>query len=233
MVINMDNFKLVIEGLKRDARFQVGLSAEQSNALAQQVGAMTETLNSLAQRTQAIRADTRLSDQGKIDDTAQARTEAQASINKHAQQISRQAIITDLTQRVATRTNGAREKAKAAMGPDAGLLAQELRQSVLPKLIKNGEQLGVKPARTLEKLIQQAAEKYGENPSKAETIIGALSVGWPWCPDLPEGALQEVERTIARQVAGEEQAQLEQAQAVQRLVDHATGEALKMARNQA
>lgn len=229
----MNDFKLVVESLKRDARFQVGLSTEQSNALAQQVQPMAEALSNLAQRVQAIRSDTRLSDQGKTDDTATARAAAATSINKHAASISRQAVIDDMRQRVSTKTAGTREKAKAAMGPDAGLLAQELRQSVLPRLIKNGEQLGVKPAQTVAKLIKQAAERYSENPSKAETIVNALAVGWPWCPDLPDGTLAEVERTISRQVSAEEQAQLEEAQKVQALVDRATEDALRLARNQA
>lgn len=228
----MEHFKLSVENLKKNARFAIGLSAEHATSLVQQAETLAGPLATLRAKVKAIRSDSRLSDAGKSADVAASKAEAAQQIEQLAAKIGRHALIVDLNQRVATRTNGARERARQETQQDAAMLALELRQYVLPKLVKDGETMRVPASRTLEKMVLKFAESYSENPAKSEAVISALSVGWPWCPDLPEGTLAQVNDLIAGQVAGEEQQALVQAQQVQGLIDRATEAAMQEVREQ-
>lgn len=230
----MNKFKLEIEALKKTARFQLNMPLEQSNALAAQLEPMAETLSNLKQRVQAIRADNRLSDSGKAGDVAQAKSDAAQQVNAIAQQISRQAVIADLAQRVNTRLTGSRERARQAMGTDAALLAQELRLHVIPRLLADAKQQHIPAQQALGNFIQQAAERFSLDPVKAEIVIQSAATGWPWVAiDVEPETMTRVNEIIARQVAAEEQAALEQAQAVQGLIGRVTETALQSVREQA
>ena len=52
-----------------------------------------------------------------------------------------------------------------------------------------------------------------------ETVINALSVGWPFTEDLPVDVLRRADAVIAEQVAPDEFNQLRQAEGVQHLID--------------
>lgn len=228
----MEKFKLSLEQLKRDARFQVGLSAEQATNLVQETEPIGEALAHLKARVKAIRGDARLSDNGKTADVATAKAEAAKQIEQLAAKIGRHDLIVDLAQRVATRTNGARERARKETQQDAAMLALELRQYVLPRLLKEGEVMRVPASRTLEKMVLKFAESYASNPAKSEAVISALSVGSPWCPDLPEGTIDRVNELISSQVAAEEQTKLEEAEQVQALLDKVVESAQQTVREQ-
>lgn len=225
----MNTYKLALEALKRDARHSVGLSQEQAQSLCESLQPIGAALQTYQTKTLSIRKNSMLSDAGKNAEVDQARNEAFDAIVSHAASVDRTKIISDLAQRVSTRVQGTRTKAAAAQ-KDATALAAELRQSVLPALIRKGEGMQISPARTAEKMALKAAENYAANPGKAETVLSALSVGWPWCPDLPEGTLAQVESIIAQTVASDEQSALLQAKGIQALIDKvvaAAGQSLK------
>ena len=213
-----DKTALVIEQLKRDAKFTIGLEDDQRDYLAKQTEPFRRILDSLADETKAIRANGRLSFDAIAEDVQVAREKALVLIERHASAISRSAVIDDLSRRVTSKVATTR-KANSEGQPGADALATELRQHVLPKMIVDGEGRQVPASQTVAKLVLQAAERYTENPSKHEVIINALSVGWPFTEDLPVDVLQQVDAVIAEQVAPDEFNQLRQAEGVQHLID--------------
>jgi len=215
----MNKFKLSIEALRRDARFTVGLTAEQADHLARQMEPVDRLLEAYRARLLEIRKDGRLSDSGKAADVGKARSAVLEAISQHSQSVSKTALLQDLRQRIATKTNGARERAQKAMPPDAGALAQELRQSILPRMLKDAEDRKIPGEQVVAKLIMRAAEGYASDPGKAELIISSLAIGWPWAPTLPEGTMQAGGAVIASQIAAEEQQALVQTQSIQQLFD--------------
>ncbi len=213
-----NSFRLALEGFKKDCRFKIGLPPEQAETLFQQIRPIADELKNFKSKVVSIRKNNMLSDSGKAAEVDQARTATLEQIVEYAAKIDRTEIISDLARRVNQSVRGSREKAQKSFSPDAALLAQEIRQHILPGLVREGKNMQISPARTAEKMALKAAEQYSTDPAKMETVIGALSVGWPWCPDLPEGTLAQVEAVIAGQVASEEQAALLQAQGVQALL---------------
>lgn len=213
-----DKTALVIEQLKRDAKFTIGLEDDQRDYLAKQTEPFRRILDSLADETKAIRANGRLSFDAIAEDVQVAREKALVLIERHASAISRSAVIDDLSRRVTSKVATTR-KANSEGQPGADALATELRQHVLPKMIVDGEGRQVPASQTVAKLVLQAAERYTENPSKHEVIINALSIGWPFTEDLPTGILQQADAVIAEQVAPDEFNQLRQAEGVQHLID--------------
>ena len=213
-----DKTALVIEQLKRDAKFTIGLEDDQRDYLAKQTEPFRRILDSLADETKAIRANGRLSFDAIAEDVQVAREKALVLIERHASAISRSAVIDDLSKRLVSKVATTR-KANMQAQQDAAQLSTELRQAVLPKMIAEGEGRQIPAPQTVAKLVLQAAERYTENPSKHEVIINALSVGWPFTEDLPVDVLQQVDAVIAEQVAPDEFNQLRQAEGVQHLID--------------
>ena len=213
-----DKTALVIEQLKRDAKFTIGLEDDQRDYLAKQTEPFRRILDSLADETKTIRANGRLSFDAIAEDVQVAREKAIVLIERHASAISRSAVIDDLSKRLVSKVATTR-KANMQAQQDAAQLSTELRQAVLPKMIAEGEGRQIPAPQTVAKLVLQAAERYTENPSKHEVIINALSVGWPFTEDLPVDVLQQVDAVIAEQVAPDEFNQLRQAEGVQHLID--------------
>ena len=183
-----DKTALVIEQLKRDAKFTIGLEDDQRDYLAKQTEPFRRILDSLADETKAIRANGRLSFDAIAEDVQVAREKAIVLIERHASAISRSAVIDDLSKRLVSKVATTR-KANMQAQQDAAQLSTELRQAVLPKMIAEGEGRQIPAPQTVAKLVLQAAERYTENPSKHEVIINALSIGWPFTEDLPTGIL--------------------------------------------
>ena len=175
---------LAIEQLKRDTKFTIGLEDDQRDYLAKQTEPFRRILDSLADETKAIRANGRLSFDAIAEDVQVAREKALVLIERHASTISRVNVIDDLSRRVVSKA-GTTRRANSEAQPGADALATELRQHVLPRLIAEGTARQIPAPQTAAKLALQAAERYTENPSKHETVIRALSVGWPFCEDLP------------------------------------------------
>jgi hypothetical protein len=229
----MEHFKLAVENLKRDARHTIGLNLEQVTNLAQQTEPIAMALANLKSKVKAIRGDARLSDGGKTTDVSTAKSEAATHINDLAQQIGRHAVIVDMNQRIATKVTGARERAKAAMGADAALLAQELRLHVIPRLLNEAKMQQIPSNQALGKMARRAAEGYAESPVKAEIVLQACTTGWPWVQGEVDGeTLAQVNDLIAGQVAGEEQGFIIEAQAVQGLLDRVVNAAMQTVREQ-
>lgn len=217
--IMTNTFALSLEQFKKDCRFKLNLSAEQTQNLYESLNPISEALRNYKNKVLAIRRNSMLSDEGKNVEADKARNEAFEAIISHAATVDRSEIIRDLQQRVNTKVVGARERARMGMGPDAAMLAQELRQSVLPRQLKDGENMRIPAGQTVARMVMRASEGYSADPSKSELIIGALSIGWPWAPNLPEGTLAQAEAVIAGQVASDMQAELQQAQGVQGLLN--------------
>ena len=209
---------LAIEQLKRDTKFTIGLEDDQRDYLAKQTEPFRRILDSLADEVRTIRANGRLSFDAIAEDVQVAREKALVLIERHASTISRVNVIDDLSRRVVSKA-GTTRRANSEAQPGADALATELRQHVLPRLIAEGTARQIPAPQTAAKLALQAAERYTENPSKHETVIRALSVGWPFCEDLPVDVLHQVDAVIAEQVAPDELAQLQQAQGIQQALD--------------
>ena len=209
---------LAIEKLKRDAKFTIGLEDDQRDYLVKQTEPFQRILDGLADETKTIRANGRLSAEAISEDVQVARQKAVDLIQRHANAISRSAVIDDLSRRVVSKVAATR-KANSEGLPGADALAMELRQHVLPRLIAEGTARQVPASQTAAKLALEAAQRYSTNPSKHETVIRALSVGWPFCEDLPVDVRQQVDAVIAEQVAPDEVAQLQQAQGIQQALD--------------
>jgi len=215
-----NSFRLALEQFKKDARFKIGLPPEQAEHLAQQVQPLTDTLEALQARVQAIRKDGNLSTAGQNTKVAEAKAEVADFINKFADGISRHKIISDLAQRVSTKVNGTRGRARKEQPQDAAQFAQELRLHVIPKALADAKMQQIPPAQALAKMAMRAAEGYVDNMVKAEIVLQACGTGWPWvAAELSPETMTEVESIIAGQVASEEQAALQQAQGVQALID--------------
>ena len=214
----MNRTTLAIEQLKRDAKFTIGLEDDQRDYLVKQAQPFQQILDRLADETKTIRANGRLSAEAIAEDAQVARQKAVALIQRHANAISRSTVIDDLGKRVVSKVAAVR-KANSEGLPGADELATELRQHVLPRLIAEGEGRQIPAPQTVAKLALQAAERYAENPSKHETVIRALSVGWPFTEDLPVDVLRRADAVIAEQVAPDEFNQLRQAEGVQYLID--------------
>ena len=214
----MNRTTLAIEQLKRDAKFTIGLDDDQRDYLIKQAQPFQQILDNLADETKGIRANGRLSAEAIAEDAQVARQKAVAMIQRHANAISRSTVIDDLGKRVISKVAAVR-KANSEGLPGADELATELRQHVLPRLIAEGEGRQIPAPQTVAKLALQAAERYAENPSKHETVIRALSVGWPFTEDLPVDVLRRADAVIAEQVAPDEFNQLRQAEGVQHLID--------------
>ena len=208
---------LAIEQLKRDAKFTIGLEDDQRDYLVKQAEPFQQVLGSLADEIKTIRANGRLSFDAIAEDVQVARQKAVGLIQRHANAISRSTVIDDLSKRVASKVAAVR-KANSEGLPGADEVATELRQHVLPRLIAEGEGRQIPAPQTVVKLALQAAERYTENPSKHETVIRALSVGWPFCEDLPEETKAQVDAILAAQVAPDEVAQLQQARGIQQAI---------------
>ncbi|MBV5317810.1 MAG: hypothetical protein JZU50_08365 [Desulfobulbaceae bacterium] len=221
--------KLALESLRKTIRFNVGLNQEDAEKMVTQLKPMVAIIDALQDQVKAIRANGRLSTEGKAADVAKATAMASERIAQHAATISRDPLVKDFAQRVSTRTTGARERARAE-AKEASTLALELRQYVLPRLLADGKAMQIPPAQTVGKLVLRAAEDYSTNPAKAEAVISALSVGWPLCPDLPPETTQRINDIIAGQVAPAELAGLKEMQGVQAAIDVATAEILQSVR---
>ena len=210
---------LAIERLKKDAKFTVGLDDDSQVAyLVKQAAPFQQILGSLADETKTIRANSRLSVEAIAEDVQVARERAVDLIQRHANAISRSTVIDDLSKRVVSRVAAVR-KANSEGQPGADALATELRQHVLPRLIAEGEGRQVPASQTVAKLALEAAQRYSTNPAKHEVVLNALSVGWPFCEDLPVDVRQQVDAVIAEQIVPNETAQLQQAQGIQRALD--------------
>ena len=215
----MNRTTLAIEQLKRDAKFTIGLGEDSQVAyLVKQAQPFQQILDNLADETKGIRANGRLSAEAIAEDAQVARQKAVDLIQRHANAISRSTVIDDLSKRVVSKVAAVR-KANSEGLPGADELATELRQHVLPRLIAEGEGRQIPAPQTVAKLALQAAERYAENPSKHETVIRALSVGWPFTEDLPEETRAQVDAILAAQVAPDEVAQLQQARGIQQALD--------------
>ena len=178
-----------------------------------QVEPFQQILDSLADEIKTIRANGRLSFEAINEDVQAARERAVALIQRHASTISRANVIDDLSRRVVSKVATTR-KGNSEAQPGADALATELRQHVLPRLIAEGT-----ARQTAAKLVLEAAQRYSTNPAKMETVINALSVGWPFTEDLPVDVLRRADAVIAEQVAPDEFNQLRQAEGVQHLID--------------
>ncbi len=228
----MNKTALAVEQLKRDAKFAVGLDDDSQVAyLVKQAQPFQQILDNLADEIKTIRANSRLSVEAINEDAQAARQRAVALIQRHANAISRGNVIDDLHKRVASKVATAR-RANSEGLPGADALATELRQHVLPRLIAEGEGRQIPAPQTVAKLVLRAAERYTENPSKHETVIRALSVGWPFTEDLPVDVLHQVDAVIAEQVAPDELAQLQQAQGIQQALARVVEAAQMDARGQ-
>ena len=205
---------LAIEQLKKDAKFTVGLDDDSQVAyLVKQAQPFQQILDNLADEIKTIRANSRLSFEAINEDVQAARERAVALIQRHASTISRANVIDDLSRRVVSKVATTR-KGNSEAQPGADALATELRQHVLPRLIAEGT-----ARQTAAKLVLEAAQRYSTNPAKMETVINALSVGWPFTEDLPVDVLHQVDAVLAAQIAPDETAQLQQAQGIQQALD--------------
>ena len=209
---------LAIEKLKRDAKFTIGLEDDQRDYLAKQTEPFQQVLGSLANEIKTIRANGRLSAEAMVEDVAQAKERAGLLIERHASTISRSTVIGDLSKRVTSKVAAVR-KANGEGLPGASALATELRQHVLPRLIAEGEGRQIPAQQTAAKMVLEAAQRYSTSPAKMETVIRALSVGWPFTEDLPEETKAQVDAILAAQVAPDEVAQLQQARGIQQALD--------------
>ena len=214
----MNRTTLAIEQLKRDAKFTIGLEDDQRDYLVKQAQPFQQILDNLADETKGIRANGRLSAEAIAEDAQVARQKAVDLIQRHANAISRSTVIDDLSKRVVSKVAAVR-KANSEGLPGADELATELRQHVLPRLIAEGEGRQIPAPQTVAKLALQAAQRYSTNPAKMETVIRALSVGWPFTEDLPEETRAQVDAILAAQVAPDEVAQLQQARGIQQALD--------------
>ena len=223
---------LAFERLKKDAKFTVGLDdGSQVAYLVKQAAPFQQILDGLTDEIKAIRANSRLSAGAIAEDVQVARERAVDLIQRHANAISRSAVIDDLSKRVASKVAAVR-KANSEGQPGADALATELRQHVLPRLIAKGEGRQIPAPQVVGKLALQAAERYTENPSKHETVIRALSVGWPFTEDLPAETKVQVDAILAAQIAPDEVAQLQQARGIQQALDRVAEAAQMDARGQ-
>lgn len=222
---------LAIEQLKRDAKFTIGLEDDQRDYLVKQAEPFQRILDSLADEIKTIRSNGRLSAEAISEDVQAARERAVALIQRHANAISRSTVIDDLSKRVVGRVAAVR-KANSEGLPGADALSTELRQAVLPKLIAEGEKNRIPAQQVVGKLAVQVAERYIEAPGKMETILNALSVGWPFCEDLPEETKAQVDAILAAQIAPDEVAQLQQARGIQQVLDQVASAAQQDARGQ-
>ena len=210
---------LAVEQLKRDAKFTIGLGEDiQVAYLVKQAAPFRQILGNLADEIKTIRTNGRLSAEAIIEDVAKAKERAGLLIQRHANAISRSAVIDDLSKRVVSRVAAVR-KANSEGQPGADAFATELRQHVLPRLIAEGEGRQIPAPQTVAKLAMEAAQRYSTNPAKMETVINALSIGWPFTEDLPVDVLHQVDAVLAAQIAPDETAQLQQAQGIQRALD--------------
>ena len=214
----MNKTALAIEQLKRDAKFTIGLEDDQRDYLIKQTEPFQQILDNLADEIKTIRANGRLSPEAIAEDVQVARERAAGLIQRHANAISRSAVIGDLIQRVASKVATTR-KANSEGQPGADVLCTELRQHVLPRLIAEGEGRQIPAPQVVGKLAVQVAERYATNPAKYEVVLSALSVGWPFTEDLPDGMKVQVDAILALQIAPDEVAQLQQARGIQRALD--------------
>lgn len=205
---------LAIEQLKRDAKFTIGLADDQRDYLVKQAQPFQQILDNLADETKTIRANSRLSFEAINEDVQAARERAVDLIQRHANAISRSTVIDDLSKRVVSKVATTRKGNSSGL-PGADALSTELRQAVLPKLIAEGEKNRIPAQQTVAKLVLEAAQRYSTNPAKYEVVLSALSVGWPFTEDLPDGMKAQVDAVIAEQIAPDETAQLRQAQGIQ------------------
>ena len=218
---------LAIEQLKRNAKFTVGLGEDSQVAyLVKQAQPFQQILDNLADEIKTIRANSRLSFEAINEDVQAARERAVALIQRHASTISRANVIDDLSRRVVSKVATTR-KGNSEAQPGADALATELRQHVLPRLIAEGT-----ARQTAAKLVLEAAQRYSTNPAKMETVINALSVGWPFTEDLPVDVLRRADAVIAEQVAPDETNQLQQARGIQQALARVAEAAQQDARGQ-
>ncbi|MBV5317795.1 MAG: hypothetical protein JZU50_08290 [Desulfobulbaceae bacterium] len=217
--------KLAIEAVRRDARHQVGLSQEKAQHLADQVQPLATIVESFKVEKEGIQRNGMLSDQGKRLQVEQATAAANEKIVAHAAGLSKETMIADHEQRINTKVTAERVKAKA-MIEDGAELGRELRQNVLPKAIATTAPLR-KPEEVVRRMVVKAAQDYATNPSRSELIIKSLSIGQPFCPELPIGTLDEVNANIAQAVAPDQVAALSEIKGVHSLIMIAADAALQ------
>ena len=184
-----NSFRLALEQFKKDARFKLNLPPEQAEHLAQQVQPLTDTLQALQTRVSAIRKDGNLSTAGQNTKVAEAKAEVGDFIVKFADGISRHKVIADLSGRVQGKVKRVRSEAAAAQ-KDSAMLSLELRQHILPAMIREAKAMQISPSRTTEKLMLEAAEDFANNPAKSEMVLSALSIGKPFCPNVSRATMK-------------------------------------------
>ena len=222
---------LAVEQMKRDAKFTIGLEDDQRDYLIKQAAPFQQILDNLADEIKTIRANSRLSFEAINEDVQAARERAVDLIQRHASTISRANVIDDLSRRVTSKVATAC-KGNSEGQPGADALATELRQHVLPRLIAEGTARQIPARQTAAKLVLEAAQRYSTNPAKMETVINALSVGWPFTEDLPVDVLRRADAVIAEQVAPDETNQLQQARGIQQALARVAEAAQQDARGQ-
>lgn len=206
--------KLSIESLKKTARFNLKLDKDQTESLIQQTRPFLDNLESLKNNLNEIRQDSRLSDQAKNEDAESLKTRAAEKAQGIYDSISRQNVIDDLSQRLNTKVTGQRQRNFEQM-KNSDSLSRELRESVLPRLITEGQAKNLDARHTTEMLAIRAAERYEQDPAKCELVIRALQVGWPFNQDLSEETVVQINSTISKAVDPEGTNALHQAKAIE------------------
>lgn len=205
---------LAIEQLKRDTRFAIKLDDQQTKYLVGQCEPFQQIVEQLQGEVATIRSNKRLSFTAIAEDISKAKRSALEKVIKHQESISRNAIIADIKGRIAGKVKAERDS-NAVKQTNADWLAMELRTSVLPRLVQDGERVNIPAEQVMAKLALQAAEQYPTNPAKMETIIRALDLGWPFALPLNSVVAEKVNSIISRLVAAEEATMLDQAEGIE------------------
>ncbi|MDX9835390.1 MAG: hypothetical protein RBT36_09320 [Desulfobulbus sp.] len=213
----MNKTALAIEKLRKDAKFAIRLGDQQTGSLVEQCKPFQQIVEQLQNEIATIRVNKRLSYSAIHEDVRLAKERAVEQVTRYYDTISRQAVVVDLQDRlvsaVATKRRGNAEAMQNAAG-----LATELRQHVLPRLIAQNEANNIPATQTVSKLAVQAAERYSTDPTKMETILNALQIGWPFNETLTDEAKSQVEAIVSAQVAPDEMKVLRIAKAVSKAI---------------
>lgn len=205
---------LAIEQLKRDTRFAIKLDDQQTKYLIGQCEPFQQIVEQLQGEVATIRSNKRLSFTAIAEDISKAKQSALEKVIKHQESISRNAVIADVKGRIAAKVKAERDS-NAVKQTNADWLAMELRTSVLPRLVQDGERVNIPAEQVMAKLALQAAEQYPTNPAKMETIIRALDLGWPFALPLNSAVAEKVDSIVSRLVASEEATMLDQAEGIE------------------
>lgn len=205
---------LAIEKLKKDSRFAIKLDDQQTKYLIGQCEPFQQIVEQLQGEVATIRSNKRLSFTAIAEDISKAKQSALEKVIKHQESISRNAIIADVKGRIAIKVKAERDS-NAVKQTNADWLAMELRTSVLPRLVQDGERVNIPAEQVMAKLALQAAEQYPADPSKMETVIRALDLGWPFALPLNSAVAEKVDSIVSRLVASEEATMLDQAEGIE------------------